>query len=110
MTRIAASQHDPRLLRFVRAWLLWGTVAVLLLPVARMQTVALGWLPLYLVAMPASALWALHGFALPRWRVAGDRRRRRAPQARRRHGVRGTVLRTSRGTQLRQMSAIAANA
>ena len=90
MIRTAASlPHDPRLVRFVRSWLLWGTVAVLLLPVARTQTAVLGWLPLYLVAMPASALWALHGFALPRWPVAGARdglvrRRRRAPQARRR--------------------------
>ena len=81
--------HDPRLARFLRTWLLWGAVAVLLLPAARMQTMALGWLPLYLVAMPASALWALHRFALPRWssadaRDSQPRRRRRAPQARRR--------------------------
>ena len=99
MTRSAASSpHDPRLVRFVRAWLLWGTVAVLLLPVARTQTVVLGWLPLYLVAMPASALWALHGFALPRWPMAEaregqGRRRRRAPQARRRERPMRTVRR-----------------
>ena len=90
MTRTApsASPADPRIARVLRTWLLWGAVAVLLVPAARMHTIALGWLPLYLVAMPASALWALHRFALPRWPVAvrdgRGRRRRHAPQARRR--------------------------
>jgi hypothetical protein len=90
MIRTAApTEHDPRLVRALRTWLTWGTIAVLLLPAARAQTFALGWLPLYLVAMPAVALWALHRFALPQWlhattRAGQARRRRRAPQARRR--------------------------
>jgi hypothetical protein len=84
------TEHDPRIERALRTWLLWGTVAVLLLPAARGHTAWLGWMPLWLVAMPASAWWALHRFALPHWPAAaavreGQRRRRRGgPQARRR--------------------------
>jgi hypothetical protein len=71
----AASQSpiDPRIARALRGHL-----------------DALGWLPMWLVAMPASALWAAHRFALPHWparaaREGGPRRRRRGvPQARRR--------------------------
>ena len=43
-----------------------GTVIVLLVPSARGAHAAIGWLPLWLVAMPLLAWWALHGFALPR--------------------------------------------
>jgi hypothetical protein len=96
MNRIAdrrtASQteHDPRIARALRAWLTWGAIAVVLVPAARGHTDWLGWMPLWLVAMPASAWWALHRFALPRWPAAADtregarRRRRVGPQARRR--------------------------
>ena len=42
-----------------------GLVLVTLLPGARGMS-AVGWLPMWLVAMPAVAWWALHGFALPR--------------------------------------------
>ena len=69
-----------------------GLFAVLLLPAGRGYSQALGWLPLWLVAMPLSAWWALHGFALPRWPAAAAgvivRRRRRGPQARRRRADR----------------------
>ncbi|TZF88691.1 hypothetical protein FW784_09600, partial [Lysobacter lacus] len=41
-----------------------GLVLVALLPGAR-ATSAIGWLPMWLVAMPALAWWSLHGFALP---------------------------------------------
>ena len=84
------AESDPRIERALRTWLLWGAIAVLLLPAARGHTAWLGWLPLWLVAMPASAWWALHRFALPRWpapaaaREVQRRRRRVGPQARRR--------------------------
>jgi len=67
-----------------------GLFAVLLLPAGRGYSQAVGWLPLWLVAMPLSAWWALQGFALPRWPGAGVlvRRRRRGPQARRRRADR----------------------
>ena len=78
---------DPRIERALRAWLLWGTVAVILLPMARGHTAWLGWLPMWLVAMPACAWWALYRFPLPALVArseVGRARRRRAPQARRR--------------------------
>ena len=76
---------DPRLERFLRRTVLVGLLAVMLLPAARGSSALLGWLPLWLLAMPLSAWWALHRFALPRWpRPVGVRRRRMRPQARRR--------------------------
>jgi len=81
---------DPRLDTALRYMLAIGALLVLLLPAARGFHEQLGWLPLWLLAMPAVALWALHGFALPRRRGrhdAGARRarpRRIGPQARRR--------------------------
>lgn len=66
-----------------------GIVLVALLPGARGMS-PIGWLPMWLVAMPALARWALHGFALPRAGAAGvaashrtSAARRAAPQARR---------------------------
>ncbi|MGO1070589.1 hypothetical protein [Lysobacter sp. CA199] len=69
-----------------------GGLLVLMLPAARGSHAAIGWLPLWLVAMPALAWWALHRFRLPSWRrpatqatvAAVPRRRRGAVQARRR--------------------------
>lgn len=69
-----------------------GALLVLMLPAARGHHAALGWLPLWLVAMPALAWWALHRFRLPSWPRADEpaaavparRRRRGALQARRR--------------------------
>lgn len=82
-----------RIARTLRAWLVFGVVAVLLIPFARTNTALLGWLPMWLIAMPASALWALHRFSLPHLperEIA--RRRRRAPQARRRAARAGARL------------------
>lgn len=65
-----------------------GLVLVAILPAARGMG-ALGWGPLWLVGMPAVALWALRGFPLPAGRapVRGHRApaplRRPAAQARR---------------------------
>ncbi|KRB11327.1 hypothetical protein [Lysobacter sp. Root690] len=69
-----------------------GALLVLMLPAARGSQSAIGWLPMWLVAMPAMAWWALHRFRLPSWRrkapdevgQALRRRRRGAVQARRR--------------------------
>ena len=81
-----ASQDRPDagLDRALRRVVLTGLALVLLVPLARASTDALGWLPLWLVGMPAAAWWALHRFRLPatvrRFRLAV---RRRTPQARR---------------------------
>lgn len=82
------------LLRYVLAI---GAVLVLLLPSARGFSEILGWLPLWLLAMPATALWALRGFPIARpagaTPIAKDVRRRSGPQARRRaRGVARRVL------------------
>ena len=64
-----------------------GALLVLLLPAARGFSETIGWLPLWLLGMPLTALWARRGFALPRpavGRVSVAQRRRSAPQARRR--------------------------
>lgn len=74
-----------------------GAALVLLVPAARGFNPTLGWLPLWLLAMPAVAWWALCGFQLPMRAgttepVAIARRRRIGPQARRR--VRGAASRS----------------
>ena len=81
---------DPQLERSLRLALATGLVLVAVLPMARASSEWLGWLPLWLVGMPAVALWALHGFRVPLrtalGRVASHSRphRRRPAQARRR--------------------------
>lgn len=75
----------------IRAAVAFGLFAALALPAGRGYSQAVGWLPLWLVAMPLSAWWALHGFALPSWAHrmgVAARPRRRRPQARRRRGER----------------------
>jgi predicted MFS family arabinose efflux permease len=81
---------DPRLLRGVRNAVITGLALVLLLPAARGHSDWLGWLPLWLVGMPAVAWWSLHRFRLPLRKAAAKesskraRRRRPGTQARRR--------------------------
>ena len=78
---------DPRIDAALRYALAIGVVLVLLLPGARGFSETLGWLPLWLLAMPAVALWALRGFPLLKHGRSGQapvRRRRFEPQARRR--------------------------
>ncbi|MGV8960740.1 MAG: hypothetical protein ACOH1V_10170 [Stenotrophomonas sp.] len=75
---------DPQLLRYVRHIALAGMALVLVWPAARGYNAWIGWLPLWLVGMPAAAWWSLYRFRLP----AGVRRqrlprRRCTPQARR---------------------------
>ncbi|MFD0738812.1 hypothetical protein ACFQZQ_05915 [Lysobacter koreensis] len=60
-----ASEIDPRLDAALRYAVAIGAVLVLLLPAARASHAAIGWLPLWLLAMPLAAWWALHRFPLP---------------------------------------------
>jgi hypothetical protein len=83
---IVDAAPDPRLERTLRRLVLFGMLAVALLPAARGHSAWIGSLPLWLVAMPLSSWWALHRFRLPHPRTtAGARRRHRrgVPQARR---------------------------
>jgi hypothetical protein len=94
----APSRHqelaDPRLLRGVRNAVITGLALVLLLPAARGHNDWLGWMPLWLVGMPAMAWWSLHRFHLPLRKASAQessksaRRRRPGTQARR-HAVPG---------------------
>lgn len=91
--RFAGAQGpDPRVAAWMHRILLLGVLLVLILPAARASSAWLGWMPLWLVGMPLSACWALHGFRLPRLRrvvaMTRPRRRRRGGQARRRSVVR----------------------
>ena len=83
-----ADEIDPRLEEVLRYAIAIGAVLMLLLPAARSMHTTIGWLPLWLLAMPMTAWWALHRFALPRAgqaeRPVIARGRRNAPQARRR--------------------------
>jgi len=76
---------DAQLDRVLRRTVAVGMALVLLVPLARASTDWLGWLPLWLVGMPAVAWWALHRFRLPAgWtRPRRTARGRRSPQARR---------------------------
>ena len=68
-----------------------AVVVLVLVPAARGHHEALGWLPMWLLGMPAVALWALRGCpvlvarnAAPARVAAPPRARRSGPQARRR--------------------------
>lgn len=83
---LVGAAPDPRLERALRRLVLFGILAVALLPAARGHSAWIGSLPLWLVAMPLSSWWALHRFRVPRPRgTAGARRhhRRGVAQARR---------------------------
>lgn len=79
----------------VRIALATGVLLVLLLPPARGMHDAVGWLPLWLVGMPAAAWWALrrraasvsptragHAASVPRRRAAGPQALRRSTRPR----------------------------
>jgi hypothetical protein len=94
--RHAAPAVDATLEAWLRGAVALGAFAVLLLPAGRGHSDAIGWLPLWLLAMPLAAWWALHRFALPRWPrqlALEPRRRRPQPQAtRRRAGLRAAAV------------------
>jgi hypothetical protein len=85
---------DPRLLQCLLGALFLGVIAMLSLPAARVDSAALGWMPLWLLGMPLAslgALAALHAvrLRLPRRRMPDSsaamwRRRSGTVQARRR--------------------------
>ena len=81
---------DARLERAMRRLVLVGVALVIALPAARGYNPWFGAMPLWLLAMPLVAWWALHRFRLPRWPqpVTTSARRRRSgnAQARRRGG------------------------
>ncbi|MGH8084493.1 MAG: hypothetical protein ACREPV_04375 [Lysobacter sp.] len=85
---LAVEPIDPRIKDLLRYAIAIGATLLLLVPAARGSSDLLGWLPLWLLAMPLSAWWALHRFRLPA--VTAERcalathRRRIGPQARRR--------------------------
>jgi hypothetical protein len=88
---------DPGLEDLLRHAVAIGTAIVVLLPAARGYSPTFGWMPLWLVAMPLAAWWALHRFCLPareaadatasraRRRSGAQARRRRPSMLRRRH-------------------------
>ena len=76
---------DPQLERGLRVVLVLGLALVLFLPVARGYSDWLGWMPLWLVGMPAVALWSLHRFRLPT--RLGSRRAHSVPVRRRKPGT-----------------------
>ncbi len=82
---------DPSLERIMRRVALTGVLLVMALPMARMDSIWVGALPLWLIGMPLASWWALHHFRLPRFEPSNPRiksRRRMTPQARRRSGAR----------------------
>ena len=91
-----AADVDPRLDALLRHAIVIGAVLVLLAPAARGMHATIGWLPLWLLAMPLTAWWALHRFALPAAagarRPSPGRRPRAAAQARRRPQPRREAL------------------
>ena len=73
----------PQAVLVLRRALLGGLALVALLPAARGSNPWLGWMPLWLVLMPACALWVAEGLPLPRVAAARLQRGHRRVQARR---------------------------
>lgn len=93
MNAIAPRDTDPRIDAVARYAVAIGAVLVLLLPAARGFSETFGWLPLWLLAMPLTAWWALHRFHLPQ-RAAQARNetpRRRRPGAQARRSARPSI-------------------
>ena len=86
---LPGQRPDPALDRLLRCWLVVGLLAVLLVPALRGSSAWLGWWPMWLVAMPGVAWWALHRFRvwLPRRALPAHGRRRGRGQAWRRPGA-----------------------
>ena len=94
VSRVTAAP-DRQLSKVLRQATLAGVALVVAWPAARGYSQWIGWLPLWLVGMPAMAWWALHRFALPAvgpLRNAVGARWRRRPQARRVHRARRRPL------------------
>ena len=90
----SATHVDPRLARTLWQWLALGALAVALVPAARGDSLLLGSLPFWLVAVPATALLTLYRHTLAAaWRArlvrATPRRRRRSAAVRMSRPARG---------------------
>lgn len=79
-SRIQVAAVDPRLPSFLRAAALCGLALVTCLPAARGFHAGIGWLPLWLVLMPATA-WAVLALRGRGSVAVMVKRRRRSPQA-----------------------------
>jgi hypothetical protein len=79
---ISTSTPNPQLNYWLRNAVIIGFALTMLLP---WRSAWLGFTPLWLLAMPLSAWWALHRFRFPTQRKSNSMRRRRSGgQARRR--------------------------
>lgn len=88
------SETEPSIEAALRYAVAIGAVLVLLLPAARGSNAAIGWVPLWLLAMPLMAWWALHRFRLPpheRTRAYEPRRRRSRWRGQARRVIAGAV-------------------
>ncbi|PNS08430.1 hypothetical protein [Solilutibacter silvestris] len=65
----------PELVLMLRRALLAGLALVALVPAARGSSAWLGWMPLWLVLMPACALWVAEGLPMPRLSMVATARR-----------------------------------
>ena len=93
---LSATRPDPVLDRLLRHWLAAGLLAVILFPALRGSSAWLGWWPMWLVAMPAVAWWALHRFRLPAgWRKTRLASQRRGGRQARRRVMAGVAARRS---------------
>jgi hypothetical protein len=95
-SRSAAAAVDLRIARTLWQWLALGALAVVLLPPARGDSVLLGALPFWLLAVPALGLATLYRHVLAAaWRArlvrATPRRRRRPAAVRAARPVRGAL-------------------
>ena len=91
LPRQDAETAEPGLEDLLRHAVAIGAAIVVLLPAARGFSDTLGWLPLWLLAMPLSAWWALHRLRRSaHGEAAGSQsrvRRRSGEQARRRRSA-----------------------
>ncbi|WP_028919960.1 hypothetical protein [Pseudoxanthomonas suwonensis] len=108
-TPAAAARHaeladapESALQRALRYGFAAGLLGVCLVPQLRGSSEWIGWLPLWLVGMPAAAWWALHRFRLPRvvGRLASTARRRRAGSQARRRPAQGLRAARRQATQV----------
>ena len=97
-----AAAVDPRIANTLWQWFVLGAVAVAALPSARGDAVLFGWLPFWLLVVPAVALMTLYRHVLAAaWRArlvrATPRRRRGASAVRTARARRGVLTTVSAG-------------
>lgn len=114
-TRARQLHAGAQLRALLRELLVFGAALVLLVPAVRGHHPLLGWGPLWLLAMPALACWAAHGFALPQLvarralvpAAAAPRRAVREQARRRRRVLRPAAgMTTGRGRTLQACASV----